>query len=152
MFWDEAYGGAIRHLTDLGYSASAIKKNLTFPAPMEVISELMYRRLLETKEIILILPETPETLYQTEYVQDVNDVGRKSFRKVETPIGTVDPTDYVACDWGRMKYKDAQAFEEFLQKLDVEDAEYIRGISWPLQTIYHKRNERIERIMQNYEK
>lgn len=49
---DFNYGGAIRHLTDLGYSASAIKRKLKIPFDTARIQEVQYKYLLEREMLI----------------------------------------------------------------------------------------------------
>lgn len=51
---DFNYGGAIRHLTDLGYSAKAIRDKLKCPFDTVKIQEIQYRYL---KEREILLPE-----------------------------------------------------------------------------------------------
>lgn len=49
---DFNYGGAIRHLTDLGYSAKAIREKLKCPFDTVRIQEIQYRHLLD-KEVLI---------------------------------------------------------------------------------------------------
>lgn len=49
---DFNYGGAIRHLTDLGYSAASIKKKLKIPFDTARIQEVQYKHLLEREMFI----------------------------------------------------------------------------------------------------
>ena len=43
-------------------------------------------------------------------------------------------------------YQDRNAFEESLKALSDDDRDYILGLPWPLQTVWHVRNERMARI------
>ena len=49
---DFNYGGAIRHLTDLGYSAASIKQKLKIPFDTARIQEVQYKHLLDTGMLI----------------------------------------------------------------------------------------------------
>ncbi len=49
---DFNYGGAIRHLTDLGYSAASIRRKLKIPFDTERIEEVQYRHLLDREVLI----------------------------------------------------------------------------------------------------
>lgn len=49
---DFNYGGAIRHLTDLGYSAASIKRKLKIPFDTVRIQEIQYKHLLERGMLI----------------------------------------------------------------------------------------------------
>lgn len=70
---EAAYGGAVRHLYDLGYSVEQIKENLLYPVSLrqieKVIDEYEKRR------------NSPEQDY--EYVQETDQYGKRSFRRVK---------------------------------------------------------------------
>lgn len=70
---EAAYGGAVRHLYDMGYSAEQIREKLLYPASVQqiekVIDEYERRR------------NSPEQDY--EYVQDTDQYGKRSFRRVK---------------------------------------------------------------------
>ncbi len=71
-----AYAGAVRHLYDLGYSVEEIRKNLSYPASCEQI-----RRVIADYEE---KKNNPEKDY--DFVQDVDEYGRKSYRKVKKAL------------------------------------------------------------------
>ncbi len=81
---DSAYGGAIRHLTDLGLSAEEILDRLDYPVSIETVRKLRRLRLVETGKLS---PETPEeqallATSDTEYIKETDNFGRISFRRV----------------------------------------------------------------------
>lgn len=79
--FEVASGGAIRHLTDLGYTAKQIYERLDFPTPMERIQNRMWERLLETG---VILTDEPGSVRRetADYVREYDRYGKASFRRV----------------------------------------------------------------------
>ena len=51
-----ASGGAIRHLTDLGFTAKQIAARLQYPTPFAQIQQEMWQQLVETSVILLEEP------------------------------------------------------------------------------------------------
>lgn len=47
---DFAYGGAIRHLVDNGYTAKRIKKEFDYPLSLETIEKIVQKRLEENSK------------------------------------------------------------------------------------------------------
>ena len=66
-----AYAGAVRHLYELGYSPQRIQSELLYPVSLEKIN-----RVIEEYERALNNPEA-----QYEYVQETDELGRRSFRR-----------------------------------------------------------------------
>lgn len=79
---DVACGGAIRHLTDIGYTLNQIVDRLDYPAPRAKVQKIMMEHLYgsrvllreEPSEDLLTAPET--------YVQEQDAYGRRSMRKI----------------------------------------------------------------------
>ncbi len=117
-----AAGDAIKHLTDKGFTLTQIKEQLTFPAPVEYIAEVMWDRLVETNKILdaagvsAVMPqsefrrsEATRTVratgalsdrtraVATEIIEHYDEYGRKSFLQVqkESPEEEFSPEDYV---------------------------------------------------------
>ena len=49
---EAANGGAIRHLTDMGYTVEQIRDKLDFPAPYERVQQAVWQRLEDTGVIL----------------------------------------------------------------------------------------------------
>ena len=101
-----------------------------------------------------------------EKVQD--EYGRTSFRQVVVETGVTEKhgaksesgtlteregangetavAEYVLCDFGKRKYQDPVAFEKSLEALSPSDKDYVTGLPWPLQNVWHIKNERMRRI------
>lgn len=136
---DAAAGDAIRHLTDKGMSPSQIKENLTFPAPMEYITKVMWDRLVETYRIIPDCAGIEELeafmscRRQSHEIAECRDrYGRRSFIKVqkESPEETIfSPEDYVVCDFAR-RMRSGETFTN----------DYIIHLPWPDHAVLVHRN------------
>lgn len=144
---DMASGGAIRHLADKGYTVDEIAERLDFPTPVEKIREMVWKHYLNTGVIQLEDP-TQAKAEKVTYVKEYNSYGKASFRRV---VESCEKTErrYIACDFGKRRYQDTIKFEQLLDRLDPRDKAYIMGLPWPLQTVYHVADERMERIYRN---
>ncbi|MDE7046149.1 MAG: hypothetical protein K2O97_14315, partial [Acetatifactor sp.] len=78
---EAASGGAIRHLTDLGYSVDQITKQLTFPTPRERVRKQVWERLLDTGIVLLEEPGNGRQREKAVYVEERDRCGRTSFRR-----------------------------------------------------------------------
>lgn len=79
---EAASGGAIRHLTDLGYTAKQVKELLDFPTSYERIQKTMWEHLLDTEVILLEEPGLGERKKRAVYVREYDRYGKASFRRV----------------------------------------------------------------------
>lgn len=79
---EAASGGAIRHLTDVGYTVAQIRKELDFPTPYEKVRREVWERLLGSG---VILTEEPGAARQEEtvsYIREYDKYGKAAFRRV----------------------------------------------------------------------
>lgn len=84
--FETACGGAIRHLTDLGYTVKQITEQLDFPTSYERVQKAVWERLLDTGVICLTPPGSGKTSEKAEFVKDYDKYGKVSFRKVSHPV------------------------------------------------------------------
>ena len=79
---EAACGGAIRHLTDIGYTLDQIVDRLDYPAPKSKVQKIMLEYLYESR--ILLREEPSGALLATpaEFIQEQDAYGRRSMRKV----------------------------------------------------------------------
>lgn len=79
---DAACGGAIRHLTDIGYTLDQIVERLDYPAPRAKVQRIMMEYLYESR--MLLREEPSEELFapQVQFVQEQDAYGRRSMRKI----------------------------------------------------------------------
>ena len=146
---DFASGGAIRVLADKGYTVRQIKERLDFPLSMEKVRELVWKHYVDSRVILLEEPDNAPLHERVKYEKVQDSYGHTSFKQViitENSNQNDKIREYVACDFGKRMYQDRNAFEESLKALSDDDRDYILGLPWPLQTVWHVRNERMARI------
>lgn len=149
---DVAYGGAVRHLADQGFSIRQIQKHLDYPAPFERIQKIVWEHWV--KEGVVRLEKAERTTEKVHYVREFDEYGRATFRRVvDASETTVDirPEDYVCCGFGVLKGRNAREFEEKLGKLPPESREFVEDIPWPRQYVWIKKDERIQKILEIWE-
>lgn len=88
---EAASGGAIRHLTDLGYTVDQIASKLTFPTPRERVRKEVWERLLDTGVVLLEEPGNGKRREKAVYVEEQDPYGRISFRRVAKAGGSQKP-------------------------------------------------------------
>lgn len=147
---DVAYGGAVRHLADLGYTVSQIVEALDYPVAMERVGAIVWRHYMEQGIILLEKPEDSPAIRKVSYVKEYGKYGAVHFRQVTEEVGCA-KKDYYPCEFGRRRYQDETAFRKGLECLEKGDREYILGLPWPIATAYHIADARMGRIMQKLE-
>lgn len=88
FIFEEAGGGAIRHLADKGYTARQVTDALSFPMPYEKVREAYTKYLLDCAVLLKERPEQYQKPEKTEYVREYDRYGKPSFRKVLVSEGT----------------------------------------------------------------
>jgi len=141
---DAACGDAIRHLADKGMTVEEICAGLTFPAPVDTVKSYVWKHYVN-KGIIRLTDPANKSHKEVTYVQDRDKYGRCSFRRVEMDNPS-ENHEYIFCDFGKAIYKDRKGFEESLTFLDKNDRDYILGLPWPVEPVWHIRDERMMRI------
>ena len=143
---DFASGGAIRHLADLGYTVTEIMGKLSFPTPKERIAREVWAHYLETGKICMEKPKAGDVLRKVHYVKEQNAYGTMSLRRVteEIPMPEV---QYIACEFGRMLYRDRESILKRAEALSKREREYLLDLPWPLESVWHVKDERMDRIM-----
>ena len=145
---DVAYGDAIRRLADLGMTVKEIKLAIDYPVSEERIGQYVWKHFIDNGVIMLEKPDDKEFV-RYEYVKDTNSLGKVSFRRVPV-CSKVDNREYILLEFGKMLYKNPKEFEFKLQGLESKDRQYVEGLPWPLQPVYHVKDERIERIVKHF--
>ena len=79
---DVACGGAIRHLTDIGYTLEQILARLDYPTPRSKARRIMMEHLYERRVLLLQEPSPALFAQQTQFVEEQDAYGRRTFRKV----------------------------------------------------------------------
>lgn len=80
---DVACGGAIRHLTDIGYTLDQIVARLDYPTSRERAQRIMMEHLYQSR--VLLREEPSEALFeeQMQFVEEQDAFGRRSLRKTK---------------------------------------------------------------------
>ena len=174
---DMASGGAIKHLTNQGYTVQQIANKLDFPTPYEKVQELVWKQMIENGCLLLEEPGNGTEHEKVDYIQETDSLGRKSFRKVvvscendtrihwkewnytwksedsfrafldERCVKNGEQDSYVRCDFELRKYRDPKGYERTIQKLTAQQKEYILGLPWELRPVYHQLNLRMREIV-----
>ncbi|TGY97199.1 hypothetical protein E5329_05870 [Petralouisia muris] len=143
---DMAYGGAICHLADLGYTVEQIIKELDYPISRERAGAAVWQHYLAKGIILLEEPQAEPLIEKVSYVREYGKYGAAHFRRVvekeECP-----QEKYYPCDFGKKRYQNEASFLRELESLQRSDREYILGLPWPLQRVYHAADQRMTRIM-----
>lgn len=169
--FENASGGAIRHLADLGYSVKQIMEQLAFPTPYAKVQQAVWKHLLDTGVIRLSEPGNGGSAEKSMFVKEYDKYGKASFRKVtlssdehdviywkeitfnssdsfsgflNRKIETNPSSAYVSCSFGLME---PAAFECLLGELNDKQKDYIQGIPWAKQICYHILNQRMQEIL-----
>ena len=168
--FDMASGGAIQHLTNQGYTVKQIIEKLDFPAPYEKVQEAVWKQLENNGCLLLEEPGSGVGQERAEYVMEKDSFGRRSFRKV---IIKADKTkqihwkevifsrkingkltdylskkikengenaSYVSCNFGMKTNR-------LPDVLDEQQKDYISGLPWPNQEVYHRLDIRMREIV-----
>lgn len=144
---EAANGGAIRHLTDIGYTVEQIMGRLDFPAPYEQVRQAVWKRLEDTGVVLREEPDAGKPKEKAAYVREYDKYGKSTFRRVAQKEDG--PT--VAC-WTEQTYDqaDSGSTERFLALLDAkldENGEEFSYISCDFGRIAALEPERYEKML-----
>lgn len=79
---EAACGGAVRHLTDLGYTLDQMVDRLDYPASRAKVQRIMMAYLFESRVLLRKEPSAELFAPQEQFVQEQDAYGRRSMRKV----------------------------------------------------------------------
>ena len=168
--FDMASGGAIQHLTNQGYTVKQMIEKLDFPAPYEKVQEAVWKQLLNNGSLLLEEPGSGAGQERAEYVMEKDSFGRRSFRKVVIKADKTkqihwkevifsgkingnltdylskkikengENASYISCNFGMKTNR-------LPDVLDDQQKDYILGLPWPKQIVYHKLDIRMREIV-----
>ncbi len=142
---DFAGGDAIRHLSDNGFTVKEICGRLDYPMSSSKVGEIVWKHYLNEGIICLEEPKEGAVAEKVEYVKEQDSFGKTSFRRVVKSVKNTG-SKYICVDFGKRIYKDKEGFEKALDILGTGDKDYILGLPWPVQPVWHVLDERMERI------
>ena len=79
---DAACGGAIRHLTDLGYTLDQIVERLDYPASRAKVRRMMMEYLYDSKMLLRKEPSADLFAAREEFIQEQDAYGRRTLRRI----------------------------------------------------------------------
>lgn len=142
--FDVAAGGAIRHLTDRGYSVEQIMRELSYPVPRDRVEKAVYRHLTESRILLRKLPEEDENLrikvWQGEKSPHFGE------RLLQAVMEYGEENSYLECPFGTWKKKDEKQMMQMLACLTNRERDYVLGIRWEEKMMYHRLNDRMREI------
>lgn len=134
---DAACGGAVRHLTDIGYTLDQIVDRLDYPAPRAKVQRIMMDYLYES--LVLLKEEPSAKLFAAKevFVQEQDAFGRRTMRKI-----VVDSAQTQAILWKESVYdpkRDGKLTELLHQKCE-QNGEIYSYITCPFGVWLNDRN------------
>lgn len=170
--YEAANGGAIRHLTDLGYTVKQIAQQLAFPASYNKVQQTVWDHLINKRIILTEEPGSGKLPEKSVFIQEHDKYGRTSFRKVpcsaegsipvylkekkfggknaydltiflaEKCVENGEENSYVSCKFGFLEKDAAQ-----LKILSDRQREFILGLPWEKKTVYYRLDGRMREII-----
>ena len=141
---DVASGGAIRHLVESGYSVNQIMERLDYPTPRERVEKTVYQYMIESGILLSQLP-VKEEMMETHYYKNPK---RAEIRRmlVEGIQKNGEENSYMLCSFGMLMNKDMDAYKATLADLTTREQDYILGVPWKENVMYHRLNNRMLEI------
>lgn len=141
---DVASGRAIRHLVDLGYTTVQIMERLDYPTPRGRVEQTVYRYMKETGIIITELPRTQEER-KLIVLKEQTMAGLSRYLRTKAEQNG-EENSFMSCPFG-MIYKEREVrMRRLLAPLTTRERDYILGIPWEMQVVYHKLTSRMIEI------
>ena len=147
FMFDVAAGGAIRHLTDRGHSVEQIMKELDYPVARSKVEKAVYRYLVESGILRSELPVEDEKI-RIHHLQAGKEKDRNSFKEALVKhIETYgEENSYMECPFGLWTKGDEKKLNQAMEVLTSREKEYILGINWEHNMMYHRLNGRMREI------
>lgn len=141
---DVASGGAIRHLVDSGYSVDQIMERLDYPTPRERVEKTVYKYMTESGILLSQLP-IEEEMMEKHFLRNPK---RAEIRRmlVDGIEKNGEENSYMFCPFGMLMNEDMDAFQAMLSDLTTREQNYILGVPWRENVMYHRLNSRMLEI------
>lgn len=117
---EAAVGGAIRHLTDLGYTVEEIGEEIAFPISRDSLQRAVWQRLLNTGMILCEEPWVRRTVQPAEFVREYDKYGRPSFRCV-TKTASEEGGNGQEAEWRELKLSAEKGLDLLLHEKTAEN-------------------------------
>lgn len=141
---DVASGRAIRHLVNSGYTTDQIMQRLDFPTPRERVEQTVYRCMTESGTLLEALP-VPEESMEMILLKDAKPA---QFASILSEYLSKDGEEnsYVSCPFGMIRRDREARLARITACLTAREREYLLGIPWKMQIMYHRLNSRMWEI------
>lgn len=140
--FDVAAGGAIRHLTDRGYSVEQIMRELSYPVPRAKVEKAVYRHMTQSRILLSVLPEEGENL-RLKLLQGDKEAGFPK-KLAEAIAESGEENAYMECPFGQ--WIKEKRIGQIISCLTNREQEYLLGIRWDQDVMYHRLNGRMREI------
>lgn len=173
---EAASGGAIRHLTDLGYTVDQIVERLTFPTPRERVRREVWERLVDTGVVLVEEPGSGRKRERADFVMEYDRYGRATFRKQpvqkedEAPVAwrerrfeekqvllssylaakcaeNGEERSWCSCAFGLWSRREPGRLGAAMESCDRREREYVLGLPWEDRICYHRLDQRMRQIV-----
>lgn len=141
---DMASGGAIRHLVDMGYSVDRIMEQLDYPTPRERVEKTVYQYMMESGMLLDTLPVEETAMKVTRFKNVSRPVISQKLREWLRKNG--EDNSYMQCPFGKWIKENQMEYLEQLSCLTNREREYILGVPWHGEIMYHRLNDRMLEI------
>lgn len=141
---DAASGGAIRHMVDLGYSAEQIMQRLDFPTPRSRVEKTILQYMIKTGMLLEKLP-ADEAAMEKSTLKNPSAAQLSSYLSDRILLNG-EENSYLACPFGTIRRDREARIQRMLSSLTTREKEYLLGIPWKPQVMYHRLNGRMREI------
>ena len=145
---EAAYGGAVRHLADRGYTAKQITDRLDFPAPYEKVRQAVWEHLADTGVILLEEPGSGRQKEKASYVKEYDRHGKPTFRRVSCSKREPEPVCWRETFLEAGKDAWAGGLPALLAAKLAENGEAFSYVTCDFGTVAAKEPEQYERMLQ----
>lgn len=139
--YDVASGAEIRHLVDSGYSVEQIREKLDYSVSGKRLEQTVYNYMTESGILLTSLPVKEEEMKKV-YLENI--VRRGFYETIrEYLLRNGEHDSYIQCpfcDWV------SNGKTGLLSCLTRREQQYILGITWTSEVMYHRLNERMFEI------
>ena len=139
-----ASAGAIRHLVDAGYSLEQIISKLDYPTSRTRVEQTVNQYMKESGILLSTLPVEAETMAQCRLNQpSIKELGIVLQEKIQK--NGIEHS-YMSCPFGIYAKSGQGILRQKLSCLTNREQEYILGIPWEQDEMYHRLNDRMLEI------
>ena len=142
--YDMASNGAICHLADAGYSINQIIKELDFPTPRKRVEKVVYQHMLDSGMILEHLPlEENDMKVQRFSKLSIRELGQMLQERLQE---NGEDQSYIGGPFGRLRKEMGTEANQTLSCLTEGEQDYLLGIPWETEVMYHRLNGRMLEI------